>query len=452
MRQQPEVGDYTLEREIGQGSFGSVRLARHKVIGSSVAIKIIDKEKFVDDDDLLVRFKREVSILQELVHPYVSEYFDLLEDEKMYYLVMEYVENGNLLEFVNKRGKLNENLAQIYLCQLISVLEVLHEKLNIVHRDLKAENILLDRKLNIRVIDFGLSNTFTSDSPLLRTACGSPAYAPPEMVKGQLYSKASDIWSTGILLYAMCTGELPFEDENMQRLLQKIAFTDPIIPPYISNDLQDLLTKMLTKDPNRRITISQIKEHPWFNMNEYSRLIPYRSDEGINQEIVEQIRKFNIDCSSLEHELCKKTSSNLAALYRMLKKYKITSQMDNHINNLDSIRPIILRQNDFNGNNTPSSPIITGPRRTSFGGMGEAIPTPHLSPKPQRDRNSYDIISPTPVQRMQKRLMSMGTIKSPSPRNVIPVPQGANSPINRFRARSSSVREGSRGDVIQPII
>ena len=468
-----KIGSYTLESEIGKGSFASVKIGRHKITGTSVAIKLIEKSALYDED-LVIRFKREVNIMKNTNHPFIAEFFDLIEDEYCYYLVMEYVENGNLLDFVNKKGKLNEKLARTYFCELISVLEYLHTQLNIAHRDLKAENILLDRNYNIRLIDFGLSNCFTPESPLLTTACGSPAYASPEMVKGEQYTTNSDIWSAGILLYAMCAGELPFEDENIHRLLQKIAFTEPKYPVYFTSPLIDLLEKLLKKDPKDRITLTKIKEHPWFSQYEYHtimnknfgisnswRVRPIsQNDTTIDTDIVQQLTSFGVDCQSLLSQLFSGEASPITSLYRMLRKNKITEDMKELVsieeNNLYSnyLPPSPKRRNEEINNTNNNNFNPKRQRRPSFGGFNDfKVSNPIINNnniKKQSDRHSCEIISSSnPAQRMQRRTMTLG---SKSPRNLIQTPVINNSQSQVKRVRSSSVRENIKNNPQQEIM
>lgn len=335
-----QIGDYVLTKQIGAGTFAAVKLGYHKVIQLPVAVKIIPRNNFSDPDHI-ERFQREVNLIKEMDHPFIAEFYEVLEDENNFYVIMEYIENGNMLDFVNKNGELQENHARHYFCQLVSVLEYLHDTKKVAHRDLKAENVLLDRNNNIRLIDFGLSNMFTTQDPYLKTACGSPAYASPEMIKGQPYTILSDLWSAGILLYAMVNGELPFEDENMQRLLQKIIYTEPRYSNTISPQLKDLLQRMLTKDPSKRITLQKIKEHHWFSQYEYSAMMD--SNFGIatnwrildtpgnkleiDREIVQEMTELGFDCSTLVNDLICNRTSRLTGVYRMMRKDKITDLM-----------------------------------------------------------------------------------------------------------------------------
>jgi len=456
-----EIGDYVLEKEIGKGSFASVRTGYHKITGTKVAIKTVSKQQN-QEADFATRFTREVEIIKELNHPFVAEFFALLEDSTNFYVIMEMVENGNLLDFVNKGGELDENLARHYFCQLISVLEYIHVQMSIVHRDLKAENVLLDRNYNIRLIDFGLSNKFTPDDPFLTTACGSPAYASPEMVKGQQYTAASDIWSAGVLLYAMCAGELPYEDENVQRLLQKIAFTDPHYPSHFSVPLKDLIQKMLAKEPSRRITIPKIKEHPWFSQYEYSKMMnknfgvslhwrvrrTAQSEDAVDREIITQMTEYGIDCQPLVNSILCGETTPLTAIYRMLRKEKITNLMEEIAiksertvaKKLPPARPLPPPSGNGEKRTVPA-PVALPRRRPSFCATPETAKVP-TTPIKTVDRRSCELTPPTAVQMMQRRGSMVASMKNASPRGVVTTPLPA---VPKIRARSSSMRDSQQG-------
>jgi len=337
-----EIGPYVLSQQIGSGTFASVWKGRHKILGNNIAIKAIPKNNLTDSQKV-TRFAREVNLLKQMDHPMISQLYSVMENDHYHFLIMEYVENGDLLSFVNKNGKLIDPIARRYFMQLISVLEYLHKEKKIAHRDLKAENIMLDRYYNIRVIDFGLSNSFSDEKPDLNTACGSPAYVPPEMIKGQPYTSAADIWSAGILLYAITVGKLPFEDRNMQTMLHYIVNAKPVFPPFISSALADLITKMLIKNPQERITLDRIKEHPWFSPMEYNNIISFskkslelpdgklslESEYYCDPEIVPQMSIYGIDTSLLKQKLLLSEYDETTAIYRILKREKLTEDMKN---------------------------------------------------------------------------------------------------------------------------
>ena len=179
---------------------------------------------------------------------------------------MEYIAGGELFQYINNKRRLAEREAIKFFQQLIAGLEYIH-KLNISHRDLKPENLLLDDRKTIKIVDFGLSNLI-ENGELLKTPCGSPCYAAPEMISGKRYSGfTSDLWSVGIILFVMLCGFLPFDEDNNNLLYKKIINGHYEIPLYVSDKAKDLIRKLLTVDPNKRITIKQIKEHPWFNLS-----------------------------------------------------------------------------------------------------------------------------------------------------------------------------------------
>lgn len=269
-----QIGNYIIISKLGSGSFASVWLAQHTITGFKVAIKIIYKSSLTSEE-AVTRFNRECALLKQMDHPFISDLFEIIEDPENYYLIMEYVDHGNMLNYVNTNGRLSEDRARHYFCQLVSALDYLHNEKFVAHRDLKAENVLLDVHDNIRLIDFGLSNVFSKDSPELKTACGSPAYAAPEMIQGHPYTKAADIWSAGILLYAMVVGRLPYDDPNIQKLLTKIVTEEVHYPSSLSFSLVDLLKRLLVKNPEQRITLTRLKEHPWFSQSEYKTIMEF---------------------------------------------------------------------------------------------------------------------------------------------------------------------------------
>ena len=370
------VGKYVLEKCIGNGAFATVWKAHHVDSLSTVAIKVISKDT-ISNQVAQTRLQREIALLKQMEHPFIADFFQDVEDEKFYFLVMEYVENGNLLEYVNINGRLSEDHARRYFTQLITCLEYLHNEKKVAHRDLKCENLLLDRYNNIRVIDFGLSNMFTDVCPQLSTACGSPAYAAPEMIQGNAYTTQADVWSAGILLFAIVAGHLPFDDTNVQKLLHKVVCTEPFYPPFMSPQLVDLLQKMLSKDPVDRYTISKIKEHPWFSQTEYYALLEqdffsvYRnvcsndmagesglSEKAIDKEIVDKIASFGVDVHTLHQSLLMDEYTDQTALYKILLRTKVTEMMK------DSMANIMQT--------SPGMPMIKGSQQSQTMGPGQA--------------------------------------------------------------------------------
>ena len=259
-----KIGNYLVQQTLGEGTFGKVKLGIYLPNDEKVAIKILEKERMTDKDDQ-IRVKREFDMLSKFNHPNVILVTEIFESTDSYYSVMEFCEGGELFNYIVKKRRLTEKESAFFYFQIINGLEYIHS-LGIVHRDLKPENLLLTKDHLLKIIDFGLSNYFVENqTELLSTPCGSPCYASPEMVAGKKYDGIKiDIWSTGIILYAMLCGYLPFEDKNNDALFDKILECNLEFPEYLSEDSKDLISKILVVDPEKRITIPQIKQHKFF--------------------------------------------------------------------------------------------------------------------------------------------------------------------------------------------
>ncbi|KAG0787214.1 hypothetical protein G6F22_007389 [Rhizopus arrhizus] len=259
-----EIGDYNLGKTIGRGASGRVKLGIHKQTGERVAIKMISRSQLSASSITSKSVQRELAVLQLLHHPNLVDLRQVLQDTSYVYFVMEYCEGGELFHYLAQKGKLQEREARLLFIQLITALNWCHAH-HISHRDLKPENILLDKdKQNLKIADFGMA-AIQPFNTLLKTSCGSPHYASPEIVRGKRYhGPATDVWSCGVILYAMVTGHLPFDDEHMARLLAKIKTGRyRNLPDYLSLDVKDLIRRMLVVDPQRRMTMPEILAHPW---------------------------------------------------------------------------------------------------------------------------------------------------------------------------------------------
>ena len=253
--------EYTIKETIGKGTFSKVKLGINKSTGEKVAIKILEKRKIKSKTDI-IRVERELNILRKINHINLVKIIQTKEDQNNIYIIMEFINYDLFLHIVNNK-RLDEKESSFYFFQLITGLEYIHS-LNIVHRDLKPENLLITKKNILKIIDFGLSNYFINDE-LLFTPCGSPSYTPPEMIKGYKYNGfAVDIWSTGIILYGMLCGYLPFEERDNKALFKKIIKCKVTYPKLLSNNAQNLLKKILVPNPDKRIKIKDIKKHPFY--------------------------------------------------------------------------------------------------------------------------------------------------------------------------------------------
>ncbi|CAG8528779.1 8474_t:CDS:10 [Dentiscutata erythropus] len=278
-------GPYLLLQTLGEGEFGKVKLGMHVDTGEEVAIKLIRKES-VDTPSRLTKIEREIGVLRSVMHPNIVKLYDVFEADRYIGIIMEYASGGELFDHILAHRYLKERDACRLFAQLISGVNYLHQK-NIVHRDLKLENLLLDRNRNIIITDFGFANQFNgAHDDLMATSCGSPCYAAPELVisEGLYVGSAVDIWSCGVILYAMLSGYLPFDDDpsnpdgdNINLLYKYIINTPLVFPEYVSPDARDLLRKMLVPDPAKRCDMKTIMSHRW--LMPYSSLFEYSTQE-----------------------------------------------------------------------------------------------------------------------------------------------------------------------------
>uniref|UniRef100_A0A674D0L0 non-specific serine/threonine protein kinase n=1 Tax=Salmo trutta TaxID=8032 RepID=A0A674D0L0_SALTR len=272
--EQPHIGNYRLLKTIGKGNFAKVKLARHILTGREVAIKIIDKTQLNPTSLQKVKGK-------------TLKLFEVIETEKTLYLVMEYASGGEVFDYLVAHGRMKEKEARAKFRQIVSAVQYCHQK-NIVHRDLKAENLLLDADMNIKIADFGFSNEFTMGSKL-DTFCGSPPYAAPELFQGKKYDGPEvDVWSLGVILYTLVSGSLPFDGQNLKELRERVLRGKYRIPFYMSTDCENLLKRFLVLNPSKRGTLEQIMKDRWINAGlEENELKPFMEPE---QDITDQKR------------------------------------------------------------------------------------------------------------------------------------------------------------------
>jgi serine/threonine protein kinase len=264
------------------------------VTGHKVAVKILNKAK-IKQLGMDEKVQREINILHLCTHPHIIRLYEVIDTPTDIFLVNEYVSGGELFDYIVSKGRLSADEARNFFHQIISGVEYCHFQ-KIVHRDLKPENLLLDDKLNIKIADFGLSNLMR-DGDFLRTSCGSPNYAAPEVISGHLYAGPEvDVWSCGVILYALLCGSLPFDDESIPNLFKKIKSGMYSLPTHLSQLARNLIPRMLEVDPMKRITIAEIRVHPWFQ----HKLPPYlrhppelmeKQERVVDQEVIDEVMK-----------------------------------------------------------------------------------------------------------------------------------------------------------------
>ena len=316
-------GPYLLGQALGEGAFAKVRLATQIHIKEKCAIKIVDK-RFLENINDIQRLRKEIKILKKIRHKNIIQLYDIMESKTNLYFVMEYCKGGELFDYIVKKKKLTEKEACIFFHQIINGVEYLHEQ-GIIHRDLKPENLLLDEKNQIKISDFGLSTFYTKDN-FLQTACGTPSYAPPEMLEGLQYNgEASDIWSCGIILYAMLCGSLPFTESKEDIIVEKIKKHDYKIPDYLSKEAQDILNHILKINPLERFNIESIKKHPWFNSVKPHLIKGISVDKikiPVDDKILDMVKNYGFNPEECRELLLNNKFCSLTSIYYLcLKKY-----------------------------------------------------------------------------------------------------------------------------------
>ena len=325
------IGDFKIGAKLGQGTFSKVCQGIHLPTGEKVAIKIMSKDQIKEKSDK-IRIEKEINIQKKLHHQNIVQQYAIIETDSTIYIISEYCSGGELFDYIVSKRKLYEVEACRIYQQLISGLEYLHKQ-RICHRDLKPENLLFDSKHNLKIADFGLSNDYHKGK--LSTPCGSPCYAAPEMVTGRKYGGTSvDIWSSGIVLYTMVCGFLPFEDDNQNILFGKIAKGLFSLPSFLSQSCKDLLKKILITDPKKRYGFEEIKHHPWFLSvnNVMGRNIFFNSpgvfvEEDVlpvDVEIIAEIHNdFHMDIAKIINDVIKNRHNKITTAYYLILRRKI---------------------------------------------------------------------------------------------------------------------------------
>ncbi|XP_054883796.1 MAP/microtubule affinity-regulating kinase 4-like isoform X5 [Poeciliopsis prolifica] len=373
----PHIGNYRLLKTIGKGNFAKVKLARHILTGREVAIKIIDKTQL--NPTSLQKLFREVRIMKTLNHPNIVQLFEVIETEKTLYLVMEYASGGEVFDYLVAHGRMKEKEARAKFRQIVSAVHYCHQK-NIVHRDLKAENLLLDADSNIKIADFGFSNEFTEGNKL-DTFCGSPPYAAPELFQGKKYDGPEvDIWSLGVILYTLVSGSLPFDGQNLKELRERVLRGKYRVPFYMSTDCEGILRRFLVLNPAKRCSLEQIMKDKWINVGyEGVELKPHvepEEDFGDSGRI-DVIVGMGFDREEVRESLVKHKYNEITAMYLLLGRKTETDGTESRSASslsLARVRP---------------SAITNGMSKHSTSSSSSGAQSSSSSHKPQRSASTY---------------------------------------------------------------
>ncbi|KAF7260023.1 hypothetical protein EG68_02752 [Paragonimus skrjabini miyazakii] len=329
------VGKYSVLRTLGRGNFAQVKLAVHMTTGREVAIKMIDKTTL--NENCRIKLSREIRVLKSLIHPNIVRLYEVIETTRNVYLVMEYAKNGEVFDHLMKHGRMDEKQARSIFRQLFSAVEYCHQK-NIVHRDLKAENLLLDGQNNLKLADFGFANQFDSGCTL-DTFCGSPPYAAPELLSGKKYHGPEvDVWALGVILYMLVCGKLPFEAYTLKELHTRVLSGKYQIPFYMSGACESMLKQMLVIDPKKRSTLKELMQQSWINIGyEREPLQPFVEtgvdyNDPIRRALMSQLG-FNPD--DLRDAFENGCFDNVTATYLLLAdtetRHKVTNRLQNQM-------------------------------------------------------------------------------------------------------------------------
>lgn len=453
------LSSYTIKKDLGEGTFGKVKLAEHKHSKELVAVKILEKDKIVDEGDR-ERVTREIQILKLIRHPNIIQLYEIVEDDDRLYLIMEYAQGGELFDYIVANQRVKELEACKFYQQLTDGIEYIH-KLHIVHRDLKPENLLLDHNMNIKIVDFGLSNLYKKDQ-LLKTACGSPCYAAPEMIAGKKYDGLQvDIWSSGVILYAILCGYLPFDDNDTQILYKKIMRGEFSIPSFLSNNSSDLIKSILNTNPKTRFTIDNIRAHSWFQLykgyvNTPKGLIIGYHEIPVDESLVDNIVSLGCEREVLLSSLRDNRHNKLTVLYYLLLKKFIKN---GHISNSDissvcfkprvckevleletAARSAVEEDKVLNSNtsNVPKSKKISPKEKTLKADVNDILDKHHQRIKEKVDKRNHKKMDNTTVMSYEENMRDI----SRSPQRVR---KGSdNDPMSNYRTNKEAGEDNNR--------
>ena len=317
-----QIGNYTLGMELGRGAFGKVVLGKHIITGETVAVKILDKIILSQTPEDYELVKKEMSILKLVKHKYIIQLYEILQTPNHIFIIMEYCEGKDIMDYILSKNFLPESHALKYFQQLINALFYLHSQ-NIAHRDIKIDNMLLDRNRDLKLVDFGLSTKYPDDN-LLDQPCGTVVYAAPEVLQGREYhGMLADVWSSGIVLYGMLSGYLPFGEQDDEINRQNIIMGKIRFPSFFSDCVKDLLMHMLDLDPMTRFTLQEVRSHPWFNLLDY-KLIPGiiigYNVIPVDEKILNLCVTYNYDKEKVRESVINNKYNAESALYYLLIK------------------------------------------------------------------------------------------------------------------------------------
>lgn len=397
------VGPFVLGKTLGEGTTGKVKVAFHKETGFKVAVKIIRKDLLMSKPAVRVKVQREVVVMKLLNHHNVMKLYDVYETSKNLFLIMELVEGGELFDYIVKRRTISRSETRRIFREIIAGVDYMHEH-GVAHRDLKPENIMLDHQKHVKIVDMGMSAVMR-DGELLATSCGSPHYASPQVVSGEKYDgREADIWSCGVILFALMTSNLPFDDDNIRVLLQKVRRGVFKMPSFLADDVRDLISRMIVVDPHKRITMAGIKAHPWFTgANSPEGPLPPVPDSSMQLDTrplspneLDPDVMLTLEClrigtrQDLERELTAAKPSQARTYYNILLDQKLHPPSDVYSKPVLPVLEDLALSGDVPENSSSSSSSISG------GSGNSRAPGAFRPPSPSRTR-AMSVSTPRPT-------------------------------------------------------
>ncbi|OCK73394.1 Pkinase-domain-containing protein [Lepidopterella palustris CBS 459.81] len=426
------VGNYTLGRLIGKGSFGKVYLASHKLTNGS---KVVLKSAKKDDDNLA----REIHHHRQFLHPHIARLYEVIVTETLVWLVLEYCPGDELYNYLLQKGPVEPAKAQKIFTQLVGAVSYVHNK-SCVHRDLKLENILLDKHENVKLVDFGFTREYEGKSSYLQTWCGTVCYSAPEMLKGERYAgEKVDVWSLGIILYALLAGELPFDDDDEAVTKMRILKEEPKYPDGFPQAAKDLIIQLLSKRPLLRPSLADILQNPWLADHapqqqailKLQQPAPFTTD--LEKETLQRMRSAGVDIDMVIENVLAQRCDVLAGWWALLiekeerkakrrerkrkereAEAKSLRRLSAASSRLERLAPTI-RETDEEGQHTP---LIGDPpksrgrnmkRRSVTGGISDLPRLPETQTSPDSDP------APPPIEKDTIRSASSSRTRPPLP-------------------------------------
>eukprot|EP00054_Salpingoeca_dolichothecata_P025443 m.178174 g.178174 ORF g.178174 m.178174 type:complete len:954 (-) comp25357_c0_seq3:66-2927(-) len=423
------ISNYRIGKTIGKGNFAKVKLARHILTNVDVAIKIIDKSNLKEAG--LAKLRREVRIMKMLDHPNIVKLFEVIDTEKTLYLVMEYAAGGEVFDYLVAHGRMKEKEARAKFREILSAVQYCHQ-LSVIHRDLKAENLLLDADLHVKIADFGFSNNYTPGSKL-DTFCGSPPYAAPELFQGRCYDGPEvDVWSLGVILYTLVSGSLPFDGTNLKELRDRVLRGKYRVPFFMSTDCEQLLKKFLVLSPSKRANLETVMNERWLNIGYDEPLKPYTATplDIQNEERLLQMEAWGFPRDAVKNSLETGKYDHITAAYLLLMRMKKPPPIES--------QPRLTRP--------ASSAALTSLPLRERRRSSTASTSSEASPQPSR-RSSQPVGEET--RRYQRRHSSVMGGRPRAPTDI-PPPSLPEPDVRRQRTQTESDADSTAADPPAP--